>query len=80
LNESFVLSKDGLIGVKFPVLPGGVFLDHLLALEADVFPLSAAVDALLEIRHAFFNISFKHVVLIDLGSASLNDLVADLSK
>jgi len=80
LNESFVLSKDGLIRIKFPALSRGVFLDHLLALETDGFPLSAAINALLEIRHAFFNISLKHVILIDLGSASLNDLVADLSK
>jgi len=47
---------------------------------ANEFPLSAAINTLLKICHAFLDVANKHVVLVDLGSASLDDLVADLCK
>lgn len=80
LDEGFVLSEDGLIGIEVPILFGGVFLDHVLVLEANLFPFFAAVDAFLEIKHAFLNVTGKHVIFVNLCSASLDDLVANLGK
>ena len=45
-----------------------------------MLPLFAAIDALFKISHALFDITLEHVVLVDPGSASLDDLVADLRK
>mmetsp|Transcript_20727 Transcript_20727/g.31791 ORF Transcript_20727/g.31791 Transcript_20727/m.31791 type:complete len:265 (-) Transcript_20727:1168-1962(-) len=80
LDEGFVLGEDGLIGVQLPGSTGGVLLNHLLHLEADSLPLTAAVDALLEVSHALLDVALEHVVLVDLGAASLDDLVADLGE
>jgi|APSaa5957512535_1039671.scaffolds.fasta_scaffold476232_2 hypothetical protein len=49
-------------------------------MQTDGLPFLAAVNALLKITHAFLDISSQHVILIDLGSASLDDLVANLRK
>ena len=49
-------------------------------MKTDCFPISAAVDALLEITHALFNVTDKHIIFVDLLSASLDDLVADLGE
>ena len=45
-----------------------------------MLPLFAAIDALFKISHALFDITLEHVVLVDPGSASLDDLVADLRE
>jgi hypothetical protein len=44
---------------------------------SDLFPLFAALDALVKILHALFDITAEHVFLFDLSLASLDDLVAD---
>lgn len=78
MNERLILGKDGFISIKVPILSRRVLLDHSLMLEANLFPLSAALNAFLKILHAFDHITIKHVVLVYLVPASLDDLVADL--
>jgi hypothetical protein len=51
-----------------------------LHLKADVLPLLAACDALVKVAHALLDITFEHVILVDLGAASLDDLVGDLGE
>jgi hypothetical protein len=51
-----------------------------LLLKADSLPLSATVDTLFKISHALFDITLEHIILVDSGSASLDDLVTDLGK
>lgn len=47
---------------------------------AHILPFLAAVDALLEVSHAFLNIATQHVILVDFMPASLDDLVTDLGQ
>jgi hypothetical protein len=80
LDECLILSEDSLISIKRPSLANGVLFNHALHLEADVLPFLAASDTLIKVTHALLDITFEHVVLIDLGAASLDDLVRDLSE
>lgn len=81
LNESLILSEDSLVLVQCPLIfLSGVFLDLVLHSGANCFPLLTAVNALVEVSHAFFNISVKHIVDTDLSSTSFDDLVGDLSQ
>lgn len=48
--------------------------------DANALPLLAAIDTFVKIRNAFLNITVKHIVLVDLGSASLDDLVGNLGQ
>jgi hypothetical protein len=80
LNEGFILSKDSVVLVEVPSWLGGVLLKHLLAVDADVLPLLAAINTLLEVTHTFLNITVEHVILVDSSSASLDDLVTDLGQ
>lgn len=57
-----------------------MLLDSPLSLGADLSPLLAAVNALIQVPHALLHIVAKHVFLVDLGAASLDDLVADLGQ
>lgn len=49
-------------------------------MKANCFPFFAAVDALSEVRHALFDITFKHIKSVNLSSASLDDLVGNLGQ
>jgi hypothetical protein len=49
-------------------------------MNANSLPFLAAVNALVEIRNAFLDVTFKHVHLVDLSSASLDDLVGNLGQ
>lgn len=80
LNEGFILSEDSVVLVEVPSWLGGVLLKHLLAVDADVLPLLAAINTLLEVTHTFLNITVEHVILVDSSSASLDDLVTDLGQ
>jgi len=80
LDEGFVFSEDSIILVEVPSWLRGVLLELLLAVNANILPLLAAINALLEVTHAFFNIAIEHIILIDSCSASLNDLVTDLGE
>ena len=80
LDKGFVLSEDGVVLIEVPSWFGGVLLKHLLAMDADVLPLLAAVNTLLEVTHTFLNITVEHVILVDSSSASLDDLVTDLGE
>ena len=42
-----------------------------------MLPLFAAIDSLFKISHALFDITLEYVILVDPGSASLDDLVTD---
>ena len=80
LDESLILSKDGTHVFHVPRLLVRVLLDPSLSLGADLSPLLAAVNTLIQVPHALLNIVTKHVFLVDLGAAPLNDLVADLGQ
>jgi hypothetical protein len=80
LNEGFILSEDSVVLVEVPSWLGGVLLKHLLAVDADVLPLLAAINTLLEVTHTFLNITVEHVIFVDSSSASLDDLVTDLGQ
>lgn len=80
LDKGLVLGKDRLISIKDPILSWWVLLNQLLILEADVFPFFAALNTFLKILHTFFDVTLKHVVFVDLGSATLDNLVAYLSQ
>jgi hypothetical protein len=65
--------------MKCPVIGlVGILFDHLLMVLANDLPLLAAVDTLLKISHALFNVASQHVIFVDLNSTLLDDLVADL--
>jgi hypothetical protein len=49
-------------------------------MNANSLPFLAAVNALVEIRNAFLDVSFQHVHLVDLSSASLDDLIGNLGE
>ena len=80
LNESLILSEDGIVLIQVPSWFGRVLFDHDLVVETDLLPLLAAVDALLEISHALLDIAVKHVFLADPCAATLDDLVADFGQ
>ena len=80
LDKGFVLSEDGVVLIEVPSWFRGVLLKHLLAMDADILPLLAAINTLLEVTHTFLNITVEHVILVDSSSASLDDLVTDLSE
>ena len=52
-------------------------LDDFLRARANSAPLVAALDALVQVTHALFDVTGQHVVLVDLLAAPANDLVAD---
>ena len=59
LNEGLVLCKYSVVLVELPrvLVSGlGVGLDHVLVSGADNLPLLAALDALIEILHALFDV------------------------
>jgi hypothetical protein len=78
LNEGFILSKYSLISVKIPALSRRILFDHSLHLKAYGLPFLAASNTLIEVSHAFFDITLKHVIFIDLCAASLDDLIRNL--
>ena len=80
LDEGLILGEDGLIGIQLPALSRGILFEHVLVMNANSLPFLAAVNALVEIRNAFLDVAFKHVHLVDLGSASLDDLVGNLGQ
>jgi hypothetical protein len=80
LDESFILSEDGLIIVKSPVRSGTVLLDHLLVMHTNGLPLFTAVNGFLEVSHAFLNFVTEHVLDLDLLSATVDDLIRDLDQ
>jgi hypothetical protein len=49
-------------------------------MNANGFPLLAAVNALIEVRDAFLYITIEHIIFVNLGSASSDDLVRDLGE
>lgn len=49
-------------------------------MQANNLPLLAAINALLKIIHALLDVAREHVIFVDLGSALLDDLVADLGQ
>jgi hypothetical protein len=75
LDEGLIFSEDALINV--PAILGRFGDDTLLDLCADFLPLFAAVDALIQVTNAFFDITSEHILAINLVAASLVDLVAD---
>ena len=77
LDEGLILGKDAIILVPSFL---GILDDALLNLCADLLPLLAAFDALVEVSHALFNVTAKHVLAVDFAAASLVDLVADLGQ
>jgi hypothetical protein len=85
LNKCFVFSEDGVVLVILTAevpsfLELGLLLDESLFLCADGSPLVAAFDALVEVGHALFNVTRKHVPDINLLLAAVDDLVADFSQ
>lgn len=78
LDKSFVLSEDSVFLSKVRVLSVTVVLDHPLHLLRNLSVLVAAFNALIKVSDAFFNIGTKHVLGINLVTAALDDLVADL--
>ena len=76
LNKGFVFGKDAII--LFPVLLARSHDDTLLDFDADLFPLATAVNALVKVTHAFLDVTAEHVLLVNLLTAPLVDLVADL--
>lgn len=49
-------------------------------MNANVLPLLAAIDTLLEVTHTLFNITVEHIIFIDSSSASLYNLVTDFGE
>lgn len=47
---------------------------------ADALPLFAAINAFVKIRNTFLDVTIKHVIFVDLSSASLDDLIGDLCE
>lgn len=80
LNEGLILGEDGLILIKVPSWLGGVLFDHFLVVGANILPLHAAVNRLLEVIHALLDLVSEHVFDVDLLSASVDDLIGDLDK
>jgi hypothetical protein len=80
LNESLILSKDGLILIKVPSWLRGVLLNHFLMMQANDFPLLTALNGLLEVSHALLDLVTEHVFDVDLLPAPIDDLVGDLNK
>ena len=78
LDKGFVFGKDAI--VLFPSGPVGMLDNAFLDLGADFFPLFTAFNALVKVTHAFFDVTAKHVFLINLIAASLVDLVTDLGQ
>jgi hypothetical protein len=79
LNESLILSEDGLILIKIPTWLRRILFDHLLMMGANDLPLLTAVNRLLEILHALLDLVTEHVFDVDLFSASIDDLIGDLN-
>jgi hypothetical protein len=52
-----------------------VELDHLHLVLRNLFPLLAAMDGLSQVSNTFFNVVAEHILLVDLGLASLDNLV-----
>jgi hypothetical protein len=80
LDEGLILGEDGLIGIQLPALSRGILFEHVLVMNANSLPFLAAVNALVESRNAFLDVSFQHVHLVDLSSASLDDLIGNLGE
>ena len=78
LDEGFVLGEDAVI--LFPARLAGAILYAPLNLRADLFPLAAALNALIEVAHALLDVAAEHVLDYNLASASRIDLVADLRQ
>jgi len=78
LDESLILSENSV--VFFPIFLTRSKNDTLLDLCADFLPLAATFNALIEVTHAFFDVTAKHIFFIDFVSASRVDLVADLGQ
>lgn len=74
LNECFILSED-LVFRNVVAFLARVVFDHVLGLSADIFPVTAAFYAFIKVLHALFNIVAKHVILVDLCAAPLDDQV-----
>jgi hypothetical protein len=51
-----------------------------LHLEANLLPLSAASDTFVKVLQALKDLITQHVVFVDLGPTSLDDLIADLCQ
>lgn len=80
LDESFVLGEDSVFLSKVRVFSVTVVLYHPLHLLRDFSVLVAALNAFIEVCDALFDISTKHVLCINLVTAALDDLVADLGQ
>lgn len=81
LDKCLVLSENGLILVQVPQISfRRVLFDHILMMLANNLPLLTAVNTLLKIIHALLDIARQHVILVDLGTALSDDLVADLRQ
>jgi len=78
LDEGFILGEDAIVLV--PASLAGASHDTALNLVADLLPLLAALNALVKVTHALLDITAKHVLAINLLSASLVDLVANLGQ
>jgi hypothetical protein len=76
LDEGVNLSEDLLVLLEVPVVSSGrVELDHLHLVLRNLFPLLAAMDGLSQVSNTFFNVVAEHILLVDLGLASLDNLV-----
>ena len=53
-------------------------VDNIDKLVVDLSPLAATVNCIIEVLDALFDIPLEHVIHVNLGFTSLNDLVADL--
>lgn len=49
-------------------------------LDRNFLVLFATLDTLVEVFNAFFDVSAKHVIYVDLFAAAVDDLVADLGE
>jgi len=78
LDEGFILGEDAIVLV--PASLARASHDTALNLVADLLPLLAALNALVKVTHALLDVTAKHVLAINLLSASLVDLVANLGQ
>ena len=78
LDEGLILSEDSVI--FFPVFLIRTENYAFLDLSTDFLPLATTFNALIEVSHALLDVTAKHIFFINLASASLINLVADLGQ
>ncbi len=78
LNEGFDRGKDR-IGAEIPLFTR-FFVDDLNNSVVNFSPLFPALNGVIKVLHAVLNITIEHVIDVDFGLASLNDLVGNFAE